>query len=133
MTIKSERVAELIMAHISQMLLVELRDPRLAGVTITEVNLDRELEHAEIFVNALGDEEREKDVLAAFRSAQGFIRKELGTRLRIRRVPLLHFKWDKRLEIAVHMDSVLDALKTKPAISPAPTPDDDDEDLDDEQ
>jgi ribosome-binding factor A len=111
MTIKSERVAELIMAHISQLLLTELRDPRVVGVTITEVHIDRELEHAEVFVNALGDETREKEVLQGLKAARGFIRKELGTRLHIRRVPELHFKWDKRLEQAAHLDQVLNAIR----------------------
>jgi ribosome-binding factor A len=111
MTIKSERVAELIMAHISQLLLTDVRDPRVVGVTITEVHLDRELEHAEIWVNALGDESREKEVLQGLKAARGFIRKELGTRLKTRRVPELHFKWDKRLEQAAHLDTILNALK----------------------
>ena len=111
MTIKSERVAELIMAHISQLLLTELRDPRLNMVTITEVLLDRELEHAEIYVNALGDEDREKDVLAGLKAATGYIRRELAGRLHVRRVPELHFKWDYTLQKAMHIDAVLDSLK----------------------
>lgn len=126
MTIKSERIAELMMEHISQMLLRELRDPRLSGVTITEIKLDREIEHATIFVNALGDEEREKDVIAAFRNAQGFIRKELAGRLHVRRVPILHFKWDKMLEQALHMEAVLDALKEPTPDTPTPAQEDED-------
>lgn len=121
MTIKSERVAELIMAHISRMLLTELRDPRVSGITITEVVLDREIEHAEIYVNALGDDEREKEVLAGLKAASGFIRRELASSLKVRRVPVLHFKWDHAFKHAMYMDSVLDSLKSQQPSQPAST------------
>ncbi|MBI5929381.1 MAG: 30S ribosome-binding factor RbfA [Chloroflexi bacterium] len=110
MTIKSERVADLILSHLSQLMLTEVRDPRLHGVTIMEVRLDREIEHAEIFVNALGDETRRDDVMDGLRQAQGFLRKELASRLRLRRMPQLHFKWDVVLQQANHIEQVLDAL-----------------------
>ncbi len=110
MTIKSERVADLMLSHLSQMMLTEVRDPRLHGVTIMEVRLDREIEHADIFVNALGDESRRDDVMEGLRQAQGFLRKELASRLRLRRMPQLHFKWDVVLQQANHIEEVLDAL-----------------------
>lgn len=113
MTIKSDRVAELIQTHLSQLLLTDVRDPRLDGVTITEVKLDREIEHADVFVNALGDDSRETEVMAALNKAQGFLRRELAQRLRLRRMPQLHFKWDLILQQANHMESVLDALKAE--------------------
>lgn len=110
MTIKSERVAELIFNHLTQLLLTDVRDPRLQGVSITEVKLDREIEHANIFVNALGEEERRDEVLEALDRAQGFLRSELASRLRLRRMPQLHFDWDYTLEHALHMDELLDSL-----------------------
>lgn len=111
MTIKSERVAELILGHLSKLMLTEVRDPRLHGVTVTEVTLDRELEHADIYVNALGEEERQDDVMEALEKAQGFLRRELAQRLRLRRMPQLHFRWDVTLQRAEHIEEVLDALK----------------------
>jgi ribosome-binding factor A len=110
MTIKSERVADLILSHLSQLMLTDVRDPRLHGVTIMEVRLDREIEHAEIFVNALGDESRRDDVMEGLRQAQGFLRKELASRLRLRRMPQLHFKWDVVLQRANEMEELLDSL-----------------------
>lgn len=115
MTIKSERVADLILSHLSQLMLTDVRDPRLHGVTIMEVRLDREIEHAEIFVNALGDESRRDDVIEGLRQAQGFLRKELASRLRIRRMPQLHFKWDVVLQRANQMEELLDSLATPDA------------------
>lgn len=111
MTIKSERVADLIMRHLSELMMFEVSDPRLMGVTITDVRIDRELEHAEIFVNALGEEDRQKDVMLGLKHAQGFLRKELAARLRLRRMPQLHFQWDAVLSQAAHIEEVLDTLK----------------------
>lgn len=112
MSIKAQRVAQLIKNHLSTLLLTEVRDPRLDGVTITEVNLDRELEHAEIFVNALGDESREEEVLLGLESARGFLRRQLAQALTTRRTPELHFKWDRILQQAQQLEQVLDSLKT---------------------
>lgn len=115
MTIKSDRVADLIQSHLSQLLLTDIRDPRLSGVTITAIKVDREIEHAEIFVNALADDAREKEVLAGLNKANGFLRRELAKRLSLRRMPQLHFKWDAILQQAHHMETVLDALKAERA------------------
>lgn len=111
MTIKSERVADLILDHLSQILLTNVRDPRLQGVTITEVKLDRELEHATIYVNALGEEERQDEVMEGLEKARGFLRSELAPRLHLRRMPYLHFEWDYVPAQAAHIEEVLDSLK----------------------
>lgn len=131
MTIKSDRVAELIQTHLSQLLLTDVRDPRLYGLTITEVQLDREIEHADIFVSALGDDAREDEVMAGLKKAQGFLRRELAQRLRLRRMPQLHFKWDLILQQGHHMEAVLDSLRAESELEnqeqvPSAIEDDDD-------
>lgn len=131
MTIKSDRVAELIMTHLSQLLLTEVRDPRLEGVTITEVVLDREIEHAEIYVNALGGDDRRSEIMQGLNKANGFLRRSLASRLRLRRMPQLHFKWDLALQHAIHMETVLDELK-KERENTTQINEDTDEDLDDD-
>lgn len=111
MSIKSERVAELILNHLSELLLMETRDPRLAGLTITDVQLDREIEHANIYVNALGEEERKGEVMQGLEKATGFLRRELAQRLRLRRMPELHFHWDYTLAYGNHIEELLDSLR----------------------
>jgi ribosome-binding factor A len=128
MTIKSERVAELIMTHLSQLLMTEVRDPRLQGITIIEVDLDREIEHAQIWVTSLDGDESEEEVMTALEKASGFLRRELASRLRLRRMPQLHFKWDYSVKHAMHMEAVLDELDIDDDGNDAP----DDEDVDDE-
>lgn len=124
MTIKSERIADLIFDRLSQILLMEVRDPRLQGLTITDIKLDREIEHAQIYVNAMGDEERSDEVIDALNRAKGYFRSELASRLRLRRMPELHFHWDYGIAAAMHMEEILDSLDIPPA--------DEDDEFDDE-
>lgn len=118
--IRQERTAELIQVILSELFLREVSDPRLTGVTITEVLIDRELQHATIYVNALGDEEREEEVLAGLASATGFLRGQLAQRLDLRAAPVLRFHWDPRLRYAEEVNDLLDSLHIPPATEDTP-------------
>ena len=87
MSIKQGRMSNRIHQILSQLLLREISDPRLRGVTVTEVRLDAELMYAKVYVSALGNEGREDEVMRAFRRAGGFLRREVGKRIRIRSTP----------------------------------------------
>lgn len=121
--IRQKRVAERLQVELSEMLLLELKDPRLHLVTVTSVVIDRELEHANIFVSAMGDAERQSEVLQGLMSAHGFIRRELSRRIQLRRAPEIHFHWDAMPDKVEHVGQLLDQLKedTPPT---AETPDD---------
>jgi ribosome-binding factor A len=108
--IRQQRTAEQIRIILSELVVRELRDPRLQGLTITGVQIDRELLYADVYVNALGDESREEDVMIALQGASGFLRRELAGRMRMRTVPHLHFHWDPTLAHAEHIDRLLDNL-----------------------
>lgn len=112
---KQERIAERIQMIISELLLRQLRDPRLEGVTVTEVNIDRELQHANVYVNALGDEERAEEVMAGLDSAAGYIRREVAQRLQLRSAPQLRFHWDPRLAYIEEVNELLEHLDIPPA------------------
>lgn len=113
--IRQQRTAEQLRVVLSELFLRELSDPRLHGITVTELKIDRELEHADIYVSALGDESREPDVMAALGSAEGFLRRELASRIRLRKVPQLHFHWDPSLAHMQEVESILDNLEIPPA------------------
>lgn len=113
-TVKQKRTAEQIKVMLSELLRLEVADPRIQGLTVTEVTLDRELQHADIHVNALGDEDRQEEVLAGLEKAQSFIRRELAQRLRLRKFPQLHFHWDNSLQQAIELDALLDSLDIPP-------------------
>lgn len=122
MTIKQERVQELIQERLSTLLLLEITDPALQDVTITDVRVDREIEYADIYVNALGDESREDEVMKGLERAKGFMRKHLAATLRLRRTPQLHFHWDRQLATASHIEALLDSLKKERESQPPSEP-----------
>ena len=114
MSIKQDRMAERIRGVLSELLLREVADPRLQGVTVTEVQLDPELMFAKIFVNALGDEARQDDVMTGLARATGFLRRELGQRVRLRNTPELHFYWDASLEAGERLNQLISSLDIPP-------------------
>ena len=103
---------------VSELLLFEINDPRVQGTTVTDVDIDRELQHADIKVNALGDESRQNEVLEGLTSAHPFIRRELGRRLKLRKVPQIHFHWDHSLQQVLEVENLLNSLDI-PAEPPA--------------
>lgn len=110
MSIKRDRMSERVREILSELLLREVADPRLQGVTITEVKLDPELMYADVYVNALGEEHREKEVLLGLKRASGFLRREVGQRIRVRNTPELHFHWDTTLERGEYLNQVINSL-----------------------
>jgi len=112
--IRQERTADHIQIILSELFLHAVSDPRLAGVTITQVLLDRELLHANVYVNALGDETREAEVMAGLESAGGFLRREVAQRLELRAAPILRFHWDPRLRYVDEVNELLDRLDIQP-------------------
>jgi ribosome-binding factor A len=113
-TLKQERMADRIREILSALLLLEVTDPALEGVTVTEVTLDRELEYATVYVNALGEEKRQQEVMAGLARAHGFLRREVGKRVRLRRTPELRFHWDVTLDRGAAIEETLDHLNIPP-------------------
>lgn len=110
MSIKRERMSERVHLILSQLLLKEIADPRLQDITVTEVSLDPELMVAKVYVSALGDEERQPEVMQGLRRAGGFLRREVGKRVRLRNTPELHFYWDSALAQADRIHGILSNL-----------------------
>lgn len=114
MGIKQDRIAWRIRQILSELLLREVSDPRLHGVTVTEVDIDRELQFARVYVNALGEEVRQEEVMQGLNHAKGFLRRELGQSLRLRKTPELAFVWDMRFEHGEHLNQVISSLDIPP-------------------
>ncbi len=122
--IKQERMAGRIRQILSELLLREVGDPRLFGLTITRVELDQELQFARVWVNALGEEEREAEILVALGHAKGFLRREVGKRVRLRKTPDLQFRWDATLQEGERINQLISSLNI-PAADPVETDIDD--------
>ncbi|MBD1842822.1 30S ribosome-binding factor RbfA [Cyanobacteria bacterium FACHB-63] len=94
------RVAESIRREVSQMLLNGIKDDRVGTgmVSVTDVDVSGDLQHAKIFVSIYGDEEAKAETMAGLKSATGYVRSELGQRIRLRRTPEVVFIEDRSLE-----------------------------------
>jgi ribosome-binding factor A len=105
------RIADRIREELSEMLIKELQDPRVSGVMVTDVALDRELAYADIYVSAVEGQERAEEVLEGMRSASGFIRRALAERIDLRSFPRVRFHWDMTPERADHIERLLNSLQ----------------------
>jgi len=112
-TLRQKRVADRLQVEISELFQREMNDPRLELVTVTRVNIDRELEYAHVFVSTVGDEARQAEVLAILKGAHGFIRREIGRRVQLRRTPQLVFHWDPAPEKGEQVEQLLDKLRAE--------------------
>lgn len=121
-SIKQDRMSERIQEILSTLLLREVSDPRLKNITVTEVKIDPELMSANIFINALGDESRQDQVMAGLERAKGFLRREVARRVRVRNAPELHFHWDETLERGERINRILSTLDIPPAPPAEPQP-----------
>lgn len=110
-TIYQRRMAEQIRTILSELFLREMRDPRLQGLTVTEVNVDREMQFAEIYVHAAGEEATQDETMAALSGASGYLRHELAGSLHTRTIPQLRFHWDPSFAYADHIDQLLEELE----------------------
>lgn len=109
--VRLERIAERIRELLSEMLIKEVSDPRLAQVNITDVTVDRELAYANIFVSCVEGSVRSKEILEGLEHASGFLRKELAARVDLRAFPRLRFHWDPTPENADHIERLLNKIK----------------------
>lgn len=104
---RTDRLNEQLRQEVSLLLRGEVRDPRVGLVTITAVESSPELDHAKIYFTLLGDEAEKEEALVGLRSAASFLRRELGKRLHMRRIPELHFEVDRVLEQAGRIEDLL--------------------------
>jgi len=107
---RSIRIAERIREELSELLVRSVEDPRLSGVTITDVEVDRELAYADIYVSAVEGSPRSAEILAGLDHAQGFLRSELAHRIELRVFPRLRFRWDNTAERADHIEKLFASI-----------------------
>ena len=108
-----QRVNQLIREEISVLIQRELKDPRLGFVTVTEVDVSKDLRTAKVYVSVLGTEADWRSSLEALENARGFIRNWLVPRLRLRAIPHLTFHPDRSMAHAAHIQTVLEELRTE--------------------
>lgn len=111
MTHRLERFNSQLQQEISDILQRQVKDPRLGSfVSVTEVEVSTDLRYAKVFVSTIGVEAEKNDMLTALASAAGFIRRELGDRIRARHIPELNFRLDERIEKADRVLRMIDRI-----------------------
>jgi len=108
---RQRRVGDQLQKEISDLLLREVKDPRIGFVTLTGVEVSGDLRHAKVFYTVLGEQEQKDHTQKALDKASSFVRSELGKRLRLRVTPELQFRYDTSLEYGNRIDSMLKELK----------------------
>ena len=108
---RSERVADLIHREISEMLVKTIKDPRIGFVTITRVWVSEDYRSAKVYFSVPGTLEERQRSMEGLNSAKGYVRRELGRRIRLRYTPEVLFKFDPSIEYAIHIGEVFRHLK----------------------
>ena len=106
------RVADQIQRELSGLLRAELKDPRVGMITLTGVEVSPDLAYAKVFFTTLADAKSLKSIEAGLERAAGFLRAQLGKRLRLRVTPEIHFKHDVSVERGVRLSQLIDAAVT---------------------
>ena len=110
MTRRTERVSDLLRAELSDLILREIKDPRIRLVSLTGVEVTSDLRRAVVRVSALGDDAEREAAVEALRHARGFLRTELSHRLRTRVTPELIFELDRGAEHSQKISDLLESL-----------------------
>lgn len=106
---RSRRIAEQIQRELSDIIRVELKDPRVGMITITDVEMTQDNAHAKVFFTVLGQQPRIDEAAAGLQHAAGYLRSQLAQRIKIRVVPQLHFEYDASVERGIRLSQLIDA------------------------
>ena len=129
MTKRTLRIDELLREEIGSILAREVDDPRIGFATVTDVETAPDLSHARVWVSVIGQPDERDATLAALGRAMPFVRRQLGGRIKLRRIPELHVRWDESLQRGTRVLQLLSELESgdpvdaaAPAGESLPTP-----------
>jgi ribosome-binding factor A len=110
---RATRVGDQILKCAASLLMHKVRDPRVAGVTLTGVQLSRDLKNATIFFSLIGDKDAVKKAQAGLDSTKGFIRREIGIEVNLKSTPDIVFKYDPTLATGDHLERLFHKIKAE--------------------
>ncbi len=108
---RADRVSDLLKKEISELLLREVKDPHIGFITITDVEVSKDLQVAKVYYTILGDKKQLRESAQALNRVPRFIKRQLGKRLRMRYIPDIIFKYDHSLEYGDKIDHILNHLE----------------------
>jgi ribosome-binding factor A len=107
---RPDRVADQLRAELADLLAREVHDPGIGFVTLTRVQVSGDIQQARVYYTALGDQAARQRTARALERASPFLRRQIGRRLRLKRVPELHFHYDESIEGQVRVEQLLEEL-----------------------
>lgn len=111
---RSERVAQMVIRHLAVILRNEVKDPRVSSLTITDVEVTKDLRQAKVFVTGLFDSQQEiDDAMGAVDRANGFLRRALASVIDMRHCPILLFHYDNSISEGARMSALIDKALNK--------------------
>jgi ribosome-binding factor A len=112
---RSERVADSIRKEISEMFVKTIKDPRIGFITLTRVTITEDCRLAKVYYSVVGTPEQKRQSMEGLNSARGYIRRELGHRMKLKYTPELVFQFDPSIEYAIHMGELIQHLQEERA------------------
>jgi ribosome-binding factor A len=110
MSHRPNRVGEQMKKELSDIIGRKIKDPRIGFVTVTDVQVTGDLQQAKVFISVLGDEEQRENTLKGLAKAKGFIRSEIGHRIRLRKTPEIIFEFDESIDYGNRIETLLHDL-----------------------
>jgi ribosome-binding factor A len=104
------RVGEQMKKELGDIISRKIKDPRIGFVTVTDVQVTGDLQQAKVYISVLGDEQQREDTLKGLAKAKGFIRTEIGQRIRLRKTPELIFEFDETMAYGNRINSLIHEL-----------------------
>jgi ribosome-binding factor A len=121
MTQRTDRIDQLLREEIGAVLAREIADPRIGFATITDVETTPDLRHAKVWVSVIGTEPERAETVAVLQGAMGFVQRELGHRLRLKRIPALHVRLDDTADRSTRVMKLLAELDAGTVAEDLPT------------
>ncbi|WP_374717643.1 30S ribosome-binding factor RbfA [Neobacillus sp.] len=113
MSHRPNRVGEQMKKELSDIIGRKIKDPRIGFVTVTDVQVTGDLQQAKVFISVLGDDEQKENTLKGLAKAKGFIRSEIGHRIRLRKTPEIIFEIDESINYGNRIETLLHQLRSE--------------------
>ncbi|MDC3416358.1 30S ribosome-binding factor RbfA [Aquibacillus salsiterrae] len=110
--LRANRVGEQMKKELGDILGRKIKDPRVGFVTVTDVDVTGDLQQAKVFISVLGNDKQKQDTLVGLAKAKGYIRSEIGKRIRLRKTPELFFEFDEAIEKGNRIEHILRELNS---------------------
>ncbi len=113
MSLRANRVGEQMKKELGDIIGRKIKDPRIGFVTVTDVSVSGDLQIAKVYISVLGDEEQRENTLKGLAKAKGFIRSEIGQRIRLRKTPEIQFEFDESIDYGNRIETLIHELNAQ--------------------